>query len=320
MGTFSIWTLGFPEERAAALRETLGKKFHLTNWPEGIIPSLEACEQGQPRLMLIRTAQLRLLLSMRGQPASFLRCLPKVLLLDEGYVQSDLEFGLDAGVQEIIRPPCSSTRLREKVARIIEMEEIQEDVLRMVQEISLERELLERKSRTLDFLVGFLTYPQDSADPGEILRRAFLKLQTLLPLRHPQVAVWDPDQGSRSLRFYLTAQPREKSFQAWVAALKKSVRPLCPCSDISVFHLEEESRGRFVGPEEGKLLTLPLSLHGVPCGMVLALEESALILGRDESMSINAALRHLALDLQNSLRRELGEETGGMKLMARSLP
>ncbi|MDR2503888.1 MAG: hypothetical protein LBD82_05845 [Deltaproteobacteria bacterium] len=305
--TTQIWSFELSTGLEAAIRAMLGKKFQFSAWKHGVIPSQSVCEKAEPALLLLSPAGLRLICSAPPHKAQHLKTLPRLALLEESYTQDELEMVLDAGAARILRPPHKAAVLRDAIKQIISLEDMQDVFLRMIQEISLEREILEHKNQTLNFLVNFLTEIPASIDPGRIIQQAFRLFQPFCDLRDPQAVLWDPLGGDPRVQVYLSAPEKSPARSFWMTTICEAVRatrPL-PADKLEFMPLGAEGETEHIHqnhPAGGRLVTLPLTIDNMPCGMLMGLTGHSAGLSRDQAMTLNAALRCLSLALQNAMR------------------
>lgn len=301
----TIWAFGLSDAQLDLLGDLIGKKYQMANWPVGIVPSIMDYESAHPVLALFSVEAMKAALELPELSVRHLELLPKVMVLAEGYSQEELEFAVDAGMVEIIRPPYTKAKVKDKMRRALEIEAVHYDVLRMSREITVEREILERKNDILNFLVGFLTSTSITMEMEEIIETVAEKLQALFPVRSLQAAVWTCTDNTGETGVYISAPENHETFAMWTNAVRASVenaRPALPLNlKIKSITLEgQEEKWKLAKPSDGHVLTLPISMDNRQFGLLLVLTDTMRSLSRDQAMALNSALRHLALTIKNA--------------------
>lgn len=301
----AIWTFGLSDGQLEKLGLLIGKKYRMEHWPLGIVPSLMDYEQNQPCLALFSPQGAKALQDMPELAVRHLELVPKLMLLDEGYSQADLEFAVDSGMSEIVRPPFNKSKLENKMRRALEIEAVHYDVLRMSKEIIVEREILERKNDILNFLVGFLTSTSVSMNQTEIVEMVAEKFQLLFPVRSLQAAIWNCKDKSGETEVYISASEGHESFEAWVDAVRGAVQNARPGLNLglnvnSVSLKGQDKKWKNAAPADGHVITLPISMDDRQFGVLLVLTDMVRSLSRDQALALNSALRHLALTIKSA--------------------
>lgn len=299
----TIWAFGLSGAQLESLGRLVGKKYLVAHWPVGVVPSLTDYEKVQPCLAVFAPDALRALWELPELSVRHLELLPKVMMLDEGYSQTDLEFAIDSGMSEIIRPPFSKAVIEDKLRRALEIEAVHYDVLRMSKEIIVEREILERKNDILNFLVGFLTSTSITMNTEDIFEMVAEKLQSLFPVRSLQAAVWSCKDTTGETEVLISAQ-EPAAVQSWTEAVRSAVQIVRPDLDLNlqVSSLDLQGRDeqwRNALPSDGHVITLPISMDDRQFGLLLVLTDTVRSLSRDQALALNSALRHLALTIKN---------------------
>lgn len=300
-----IWAFGLAETPLESLSRLSGKKYQVENWPVGIVPSLMDYEKVQPCLAFFSPQALKALLDLPELSVRHLELLPKVMVLDEGYTQADLEFAIDSGMSEIIRPPYTKAAVQNKMNRALDIEAVHYDVLRMSKEIIVEREILEHKNDILNFLVGFLTSTSITMSTEEIVEMVAEKLQALFPVRSIQAAIWNCKDKTGETEVFISVPENNASFDTWLNAVRGSVQNARPCMALnlkvsSVALRGQEEKWKNALPSDGHVITLPISMDDRQFGVLLVLTDMMRSLSRDQALALNSALRHLALTIKNA--------------------
>jgi CheY-like chemotaxis protein len=242
---------------------------------------------------------------MPPEVAGHLHLIPRVLLLTENASAKEVEQSLEMGATDIMRLPLNSERLAEVLLRAGEAAALQRDLYNMTREIFLEREILEHKTATLSFLLSFLNRVADRHTESAILRTAYTGLCSLLPVLSLHAAlVSRTDDGRKSLEFFLSTPAGNPTDLLWQERLYESAVRHCPGDEFrqSVVRLNLGRRSSYPAPSDGHILTLPLTAGKTPLGVLLLLTGMERSLGRDQTLALDAAMRHLALVLDKARR------------------
>lgn len=301
----TIWSFGLSDTQIESLSGLIGKKYQLANWPVGVVPSLMDYEKVQPCLALLSAEALKGFWELPELSVRHLELLPKVMVLREGYSQTDLEFAIDSGMSEIIRPPYSKEQIKDKMRRALEIEAVHYDVLRMSKEITIEREILERKNDILNFLVGFLTSTSITMDTSDIIEVVAEKLQSLFPVRSMQAAIWNCTDTTGATELYISAPEDHEAFENWTNTVRDAVQNARPELDLELKINQISLKGQKIRwknamPSDGHIITLPIAMDDRQFGLLLVLTDTMRSLSRDQAMALNSALRHMALTIKNA--------------------
>ncbi len=302
-----LWGLGLSEEQTQNLRSLAGPDYVLRTWPADALPDFHAIGGADsPHLICLSIAGCRAFAARPASQTGHLELVPKMLLLEENAGPDDLEKALDFGEADIIRPPLTPKRLAACLRRAAEAAALHRDIQNMTREIFLDRELLERKNNTLRFLVNFLTSTAESFAENEILTKAYVCLQHLFPVLGMHAALFEEsDDGEILADLYVAAPKNHAAQRSWRDLLLECADSACSGKTVhpttTQLLLPGASRNT-ARPGDGHLLTLPLIVGKETLGVVLLLTSMERNLGRDETMALDSALRHLALSLKNARR------------------
>ena len=90
----------------------------------------------------------------------------------------------------IMRWPIDPFQAQQYIEKTRQSRVLYQDIFRMAQEISLERELMARKNEQLDFLNTVFTYASLSLEPEHILQQAADDLSMLLDVKTLFACFW----------------------------------------------------------------------------------------------------------------------------------
>lgn len=259
-----------------------------------------------PCLICFSMDSCRAFLTLPPEQVGFLELAPKVLLLPEGATQTELEEALDFGVSDIIRMPITVKRFASCLRRASEAAALQRDIQNMAHEVFIEREMLERKNEALSFLVNFMTHISDSFDETELLGKVFTCLQRLFPVVTMHAALFSrDDSGAFSADLYVAAPGGTPAYAAWRSRLLEmgmsmtNGEPAAPAT----FHLPlADATAASACPSEGHILTLPVHIGEHSQFFLMLLTPMERNLSRDQTLVLEPALRHMALNLRNARR------------------
>lgn len=312
------WGLGLSENQAVVLRATLGEEHGLICLDEEELRRMQPAPHSAPPLLFWVSSRCRgALSSLPEAVARHIAATPQVLLLDEGYTLADFEAACDQGMAEILRPPLRKKRIADIMCRALEVHALQHDMECMAREITLGRELLERKSELLGFLTHFLGQAGDSPDCCALFRSAYQGLGKLLPLRAMHAVLWDTKDGEApALSLFTCSPPSTKAEAAWHETLLELARralgseaPVIETLPLDFGNLPEHQAASL--PHDGALLSLPIQCGKEHMGVLLLLTCMERHLGRDQVLALDAAMRHFSLCIKNTLHfRQPHQQTG----------
>ncbi len=315
-----FWGIGLDEAQRAGLEACLGSKQRMRFFDEAALPVAADIEAECP-VMLFASSGLNKRISASGgalggtsgagADVRHLKHLPRIAVLPEGYSQQDLETAVDSDALDILRPPFAAKTFNRKLRQAMESVMVHRDILCMSKEITLGRDLLERKNTLLDFLVNFLTDTATSHEAEEILQSAFKGMGLLLPAHSMHAAIWYTNaKGEQCSRFFVAAEQGSPAFAQWRQQLQAHGES---CGLPLPAKIEEKSlklsvRGallEIIEPSVGNVVYLPLKSGENTIGFLAVVTNMKRGFGRDQAQVLDAILRHLALDLQNALGREV---------------
>lgn len=298
------WAVSLSEEQACVLQEALGRDHRITRH-EGFRSALR--EEPEPFMIWLSAKGLRELVQLPEKRLAEWYDAPKALLLEPGYTLADFEAACNAGITDIVLPPFGKERLADIMRRALEVRSIAVDLDCMSREISVERELLERKNDILAFLVSFLTHSTESQSIEDLLHGAFENMSKLLPLTSLHAALWEnADAGPAEACLYIAAPEGSAAHHAWKETLlAHAFRSSCPSrADLCTKFLRPGRQGDGAAdmPDKNTLLCLPLVCGQERLGILLLQTAVDKYLGRDQALALDSALRHFSLTLKNARR------------------
>ena len=302
---YTIWCFGLDEKQLEALRAYSGTMCRLRQWDEDM-PDFSQLESDPPCLICFNTASCRVFTALPSMETAHLEMIPKVLFLDDGYTHADIEAALDKGLSGIIRPPYTAERFEPVLRKAMETAALHKDILNMTREICLERELLESKNETLDFLVSFLTSTTEQLDEAEVLRTAFVSLRRLFPVLSLNAALTsENDDGGIDTELFIAAPRDHLQHRVWRSLLLEATSAQHPGKKLFPSSITLNLPGLDTvspAPSDGHIFTLPLLAGAETLGQIILLTNMERNLTRDQALALDSAMRHLALTLKNVRR------------------
>lgn len=231
----------------------------------------------------------------------------KFLILDKNHEGPDFEQALAQGFTDVIVSPLTQEKIIDAVHKATEAKDLFDDIMRMAKEISLEREILTRKTDALLFLNRIMTRAVESLNPVTIMNKAREDLNLLFPVRAVQGIFWQNSGKSAVEAEIFLAFHNDTAIQdTWLEmhlaqAGKISGREV---HGYQLTYLMGSDSGGDVAdmkPEADKTLALPLKAGGEHFGCLTILAGSPLRLSRDQSEVLRSATNHLGLALKNAL-------------------
>lgn len=302
---YTIWEFGLSDDQAETLRSFAGSMYRLRSWDDEF-PDFSQQDLEPPCLICFGLERGRAFAALPRMETAHLEMIPKALFLHEGYSVTDVEEALDLGCCAVLRPPLTAERLDPVLRRATETAALHKDILNMTREIGLERELLENKNETLDFLVNFLTSTTEQLDEKEVLRTAYVSLGKLFPVQSLNaVLTHENDEGSIDTELYIAAPKDHVQHRAWRALLLEAAAAQNPGKTLmpSSMSLQLPGLDKLApSPVDGHTFTLPLVAGTEKIGCIILLTNMNRNLNRDQGLALDSAMRHLGLTLKNVQR------------------
>ncbi|MDR3177329.1 MAG: GGDEF domain-containing protein [Desulfovibrio sp.] len=165
-----------------------------------------------------------------------------------------------------------------------------------------------RRNNTLNFLVDFLSDVGGCLDLDELLKKAASGFRNILPLRSLHAVLWDKNEKpaqALSLRIGVAESSPERAI--WRNTLLEQAKTalgndVLLAEERCVQTRAAQKNGWHCLSGEGSLLSLPLIDSGEHFGQILLLLDSDRVLDREQAQALDAAVRHLALNIRNAER------------------
>ncbi|WP_243544519.1 GGDEF domain-containing protein [Pseudodesulfovibrio tunisiensis] len=301
-----MWGLGLTELQRQQIETAIGPGFFLRNFPSGRFPWKK--ELGQAEKPTATWIPWRIWNDIPEFRRNEYRTLANTqrILIQENEDDLSLEKVLEEGFLTVIRAPLSRNKVQDAVFRAKEVTSMYSDIYRMTEEILLERELLARKTDQLMFLNKILASANESLEPATILMNAKETLELILPVRQLHAAFWQRrDEGyAVDVELYLNGKATPDVESRWVEQLMAQAATLGggPVNEFQIGHVDPARRPEFNhGPEDGRLVVMPLTAGQESFGCLALLCEPEYRLGKDEVETFRSAVNHLGLALRNAM-------------------
>ena len=300
-----MWGLGLDPDSATLIEESAGPGFILRNLPPDALAWMRG-QDGQSQIAWIPLDVWEGLSSSRRKACREVDTVRRVLIVPENCEPLETEQVLSEGFLTAVRTPLNRYKVRDAILRLRELDSLSADLRRKTDEVVLERELLARKSNHLSFLNRVLSRASASLDTGTILSKARTDLRHLLPVDVLCAVFWNRAESGPGLdtEMYLHCRMTPPEHAAWEQVLKASAERLSGSvvTEVRQFCLTPGKTLRQApGPDDGRLLMLPLAAGGESFGCLALLTKKGLRLAKDQVQTLNAAVNHLALALRNAL-------------------
>ncbi|MDR1489538.1 MAG: GGDEF domain-containing protein [Desulfovibrio sp.] len=180
------------------------------------------------------------------------------------------------------------------------------DIIRMKTCAPQKRRLPPLGNDTLNFLVDFLSDIGGCLDLDELLKKAASGFRNILPLRSLHAVLWDKNGKSVqtiSLRIGVAESSPERAL--WRDALLEQARNALgndlPLAEERCVQTRAAHKNKWLCLSgNGSLLALPLIDSGEHFGQLLLLLDSDSMPDREQAQALDAAVRHLALNMRNA--------------------
>jgi len=230
----------------------------------------------------------------------------RILIVPQGTDPLEIEQVLSDGFLTAVREPLDRYKVCDALLRLRELDSLSADLRRKTDEVTLERELLTRKSNHLSFLNRVLSRASASLDASTILSKARTDLRHLLPVEVLCAVFWSRASNGPGLdaEMYMHCLMAPQENAAWQEILLAAAEKVGGAK-VSDYRQTVLTTGKHLRqtlpPAEGKMLMLPLAAGGESFGCLALLTQKGLRLAKDQVQTLNAAVNHLALALRNAL-------------------
>ena len=145
----------------------------------------------------------------------------RILIQEEADEPVEMEEVVGQGFLTVVRTPLTRPKVQDALFRAKEVLALYADIARMAREVSLERDILARKTDQLSFLNRVLTRASQSLDPAEILACAIEDLNLLVPVRLLHAVFWRRNEELRAsdVDIFLGAAVEKPLEAAWTERL-----------------------------------------------------------------------------------------------------
>ncbi|WP_027720702.1 sensor domain-containing diguanylate cyclase [Maridesulfovibrio zosterae] len=302
-----LWGFGLNNNEAGKIEDSLGPGFFLRNFSERSLPSeKELSNQEKPAATWIPQRVWDELPEARREAYRNLESTQRILIQDEKKNNVDLESVLEDGFLAVISSPLTSTKVQDALFRAKEISGLYGDLYRMTEEIIMERELLSRKTEHLMFLNTLLSNATERLEVADILGQAAEDLKLLLPVLSVQGAFWNVLETGRHVEteIYLNPGLLGEVQSEWTELMIENIVALSGM-DVLGYNISEtvnvSDRQMVYSPNAGRVLALPLVSRGDKFGCLVMLCDKNIRLAKDQVSTLNAAVNHLSLALNNAL-------------------
>lgn len=302
-----MWGLGLSQTLLDDIRNGVGPGFHIRNFPSGDLPRTQELEQTEkPSAAWIPWGIWNTLSEHRKEAYREQEETQRILIQDENDNPIEMDQVLSEGFLTVVRSPLTRPKVQDAMFRAKEVTSMYSDIYRMTEEIMLERELLSRKTDQLMFLNKILASATESLDPATILMNAKETLSLVLPIKMLHAVFWNHQQGSEvsDAEIFLNGHMTPEVESIWVEHLMASATSMGsgPVNGFQIIHADAGRRNNMgLLPEDGRLVTMPLSAGHETFGCLALLCENGYRLGKDQVETFRSAVNHLGLALRNAL-------------------
>jgi diguanylate cyclase (GGDEF)-like protein len=300
-----MWGLGLSEAMVRRITDGVGPGFHIRNFPEGALPLARELEQEEkPSAAWIPWSVWSALPESRRREYRD-RDETHRILIQDGDVELEMDQVLAEGFLTAVSPPLTRPKIQDVMFRAKEVKSLYSDIYRMTEEIMLERELLARKTDQLMFLNKLLASATESLDAATILANAKNSLGLILPVKALHAAFWNAgSDNAADVEIFLNGKMAPASESAWVEQIMASASSMGSgaVNGFQVSYTDPARRPEYsLAPDQGRLVTMPLTAGHQTFGCLALLCESGYRLGKDQVETLRSAVNHVGLALRNAL-------------------
>lgn len=301
-----LWGFGLNSSEAGKIEDSLGPGFFLRNFSERSLPGKKELEaREKPSATWIPQRVWDYLPESLRDAYRNLESTQRILIQDD-QENVDLEKVLEDGFLAVVSSPLTSSKVQDALFRAKEVSSLYGDLYRMTEEIILERELLSRKTEQLMFLNTVLSNATERLEVAEILAQAGRDLKMMLPVLSVQGAFWNVLGTGKHVEaeIYLTPGMMPEIQGEWTNLMIDNISSLSGL-DVAGYNVSETAsvceNSMSYSPASGRVLALPLVARGDKFGCLVMLCERNVRLAKDQVSTLNAAVNHLSLALNNAL-------------------
>ncbi len=302
-----MWGLGLSDQLKKQVEMGIGPGFYVRNFPAGSFPwTKELGQDEQPSAAWIPLSVWDEMPEYRKEEYRNQDSTQRILIQDQGEQDLEMDQVLSEGFLTVVRTPLTRPKVQDAVFRAKEVTSMYSDIYRMTEEIMLERELLSRKTDQLMFLNKILASATESLEASTILMNAKDTLGLVLPIKMLHAAFWTPQPESEvaDVEIFLNGNMPPETESMWIEHLMASAADLGsgPVNGFQIVHADPAHRPEFsMKPEDGRVVTMPLSAGKETFGCLTLLCERNYRLGKDQVETFRSAVTHLGLALRNAL-------------------
>ncbi len=302
-----IWAIGLDPEELKALKGGARSRYVIVEWSLDNLPAQTDLERHDPMLIWVSWRVWQSI--FEGSPSSSQPLTqadtPQIaLLLEETPQPEQWQRIMDMGFFTVLTGPLNPTTVARTLARAEEVHVLYQDILRMTREISLERELLARKTEHLSFINRFLTRASENLDPVAILTAACEDLSLLVPISLLHGAVWTTvREDSLDARLFLDQHLDEESRASWIEYLLEQTQHISgrQVAGYTIAPMPGHVVPEHSLPTSGQVLVMPLTHGQETFGCIALATDKRFHLGRDQVELLGSAIRHLGLAVKNGM-------------------
>ncbi len=302
-----LWGFGLNTIEADKIEDSLGPGFFLRNFSERSLPGAKELRHPEkPSATWIPLRVWNELSEARRATYRKQESTQRILIQDENEKNVDLESVLEDGFLAVVSSPLTSSKVQDALFRAKEVAGLYGDLYRMTEEIIMERELLSRKTEQLMFLNTVLSNATERLEVGDILGQAAEDLKLLLPVLSVQGVFWDVASTEKQAEAEIFLNPGliPEIQGEWTEFMIENVKELSG-TEVAGYNLSETvpagDAAMCYGPTGGRVLALPLISRGEKFGCLIMLCDKSVRLAKDQVNTLNAAVNHLSLALNNAL-------------------
>lgn len=301
-----MWGLGLTDQLKRQVELGVGPGFYVRNFPAGAFPWAKELKQDEkPSAAWIPWSVWADMPEYRREEYRNQENTQRILIQD-GEQELEMDQVLAEGFLTVVNTPLTRPQVQDAVFRAKEVSSMYSDIYRMTEEILLERELLARKTDQLMFLNKILASATESLDPTTILLNAKDTLSLVLPIKQLHAAFWthQPDSDVSDVEIFLNGSMPPETESVWVERIMSSADDMGagPVNGFQVIYAESARRPEYAQmPNQGRLVTMPLTAGQDTFGCLMLLCEPDYRLGKDQVETFRSAVNHLGLALRNAL-------------------
>lgn len=290
----AMWFMGLTPLNEKLIRQSAGSEYDCQSFSEVSVEALDKlidlADQEDPLLLWLGGGLWKQLLESPDLLEK-LQLLPTVLILEKDSGQTMIEQAMQAPVQQVFLGALTELQVHDALRRAVEAHHIFCEMNRMAREVSLERELLEKKADVCSFLFQFFIQASETDNSCLLASGCADVMRDFCGLSGLHIAWWGKEDTAS---YVLGINSSNINSLDWFKFMRDEARKHNPnLHDGDCANWDGQSDA----PEAGKVLVLPMTIRNSVCGILALHMDDPMPQSRDMAQALDVVRRHLAVAL-----------------------